>query len=69
MEEKNVDIKSMFDTNELNRLQRCAKNKDKKEIQKWGQDLEQRINEYYYNYYRKQFAEWVEKAAGDIAFD
>ena len=41
--EENEHIK-MFDTNELNRLQRCAKNKDKKEIIKWGQEFEDRLN-------------------------
>ena len=32
----NDDIVKMFDTNELNRLQRCAKNKDKNELKKMG---------------------------------
>jgi hypothetical protein len=57
----NDDIIKMFDTNELNRLQRCAKNKDKKEIIKWGQDFERRIAELYRkrykDYYLKEYAE------------
>ena len=48
--EENDYIK-MFDTNELNRLHRCAKNKDKKEIIKWGQDFEDRLNKKYYEIY------------------
>ncbi len=55
------NIVEMFDTNELNRLQRCAKNKDKKEILKWGQDFERRLAEFYRNrykdYYLEQYAE------------
>jgi len=55
------NISKMFDTNELNRLQRCAKNKDKKEILKWGQDFEKRLAEFYRNrykdYYLEQYAE------------
>lgn len=54
-------INEMFDTNELNRLQRCAKNKDKKEILKWGQDFERRLSELYHkrykDYYLKEYAE------------
>ena len=48
----NDDIVKMFDTNELNRLQRCAKNKDKKEILKWGQDFEKRIAQFYMKEYK-----------------
>jgi len=59
MEEK--DYIKLFDTNELNRLQRCAKNKDKKEILKWGQDFERRLSDLYYkrykDYYLKEYAE------------
>ena len=55
------EIIKMLDTNELNRLQRCAKNKDKKEILKWGQDFERRLAELYRkrykDYYLEQYAE------------
>ena len=58
--EENEYIK-IFDTNELNRLQRCAKNKDKNELKKWGQDFERRIAEVYLkkyrNYYLQEYAE------------
>lgn len=60
------DIVKMFDTNELNRLQRCAKNKDKKEIMKWGQEFEHRINEKYYELYKKQFEIWLTETCKDL---
>lgn len=47
----------MFNTNELNRLQRCAKNKDKNEIRKWGEDFERRISEYYFKRYKNYYIE------------
>lgn len=66
MEDKLVEIKSMFDTNELNRLQRCAKNKDKREIEKWGQDIENRLNQYYYEKYKAKYLEWLNETLMDI---
>ena len=60
------DIVKMFDTNELNRLQRCAKNKDKNEIRKWGQDFEHRVNEKYYELYKKQYIIWLEETFKDL---
>ena len=64
MEEDNY-IK-MFDTNELNRLHRCAKNKDKKEIIKWGQEFEDRLNKKYYEIYKKQYMIWLEETFKDL---
>ena len=60
------DIVKMFDTNELNRLQRCAKNKDKNELKKWGQDFEHRVNEKYYELYKKQYIIWLEETFKDL---
>lgn len=56
----------LFDTNELNRLQRCAKNKDKKEIIKWGQEFENRLNKMYYEEYKKRYTIWLEQTFKDI---
>ena len=64
MEEK--DNIKMFDTNELNRLHRCAKNKDKKEIIKWGQEFEDRLNKKYYEIYKKQYMIWLEETFKDL---
>ena len=58
--------KKMFDTNELNRLHRCAKNKDKKEIIKWGQEFEDRLNKKYYEIYKKQYMIWLEETFKDL---
>ena len=63
--EENDYIK-MFDTNELNRLHRCAKNKDKKEIIKWGQEFEDRLNKKYYEIYKKQYMIWLEETFKDL---
>ena len=54
---KDLIIGNMFDTNELNRLQRCAKNKDKKEIIKWAQDFEARLSELYHQRYKEYYLE------------
>ena len=54
---KDLIIGKMFDTNELNRLQRCAKNKDKKEIIKWAQDFEARLSELYHQRYKEYYLE------------
>lgn len=63
--EENDYIK-MFDTNELNRLQRCAKNKDKKEIIKWGKEFEDRLNKKYYELYKKQYMIWLDETFKDL---
>ena len=63
--EENDYIK-MFDTNELNRLHRCAKNKDKKEIIKWGKEFEDRLNKKYYEIYKKQYMIWLEETFKDL---
>lgn len=63
---KEEDYIKMFDTNELNRLHRCAKNKDKKEIIKWGQEFEDRLNKKYYEIYKKQYMIWLEETFKDL---
>ena len=60
------DYIKMFDTNELNRLQRCAKNKDKKEIIKWGQEFEAMLNKKFYEIYKKQYMIWLEETFKDL---
>lgn len=49
------EIKKLFDINEINRLHRCAKNKDKKEIIKWGQNFEQILAQYYNDYFKDMY--------------
>ena len=63
--EENEYLK-LFDTNELNRLQRCAKNKDKKEIIKWGKEFEDRLNKKYYELYKKQYMIWLDETFKDL---
>ena len=60
------EITKMFDTNELNRLQRCAKNKDKKEILKWGQDFEKRIAQFYMKEYKEHYLKLYEERLKDL---
>lgn len=62
----NDEIIKMFDTNELNRLQRCAKNKDKNEIKKWGEDFERRLNQKYSDIYREKLIKQFEERLKDI---
>lgn len=54
---KDLIIDKMLDTNEINRLHRAAKNKDKKEIIKWAQDFEARLSELYHKRYREHYLE------------
>lgn len=63
MDEK---INELFDTNELNRLQRCAKNKDKKEIIKWGQDFERRLAELYRKKFTDHYLKQYEERLKDV---
>jgi len=63
--EENEYIK-FFNTNELNRLQRCAKNKDEKEIIKWGQEFEAMLNKKFYDIYKKQYMIWLEETFKDL---
>ncbi len=63
---KDQVIEKMFDTNELNRLQRCAKNKDKKEIIKWGRDFEQRLSELYHKRYKEYYLQEYAERLKDI---
>ena len=46
------EMRKLLDTNEINRLHRCAKNKDKKEIIKWGQEFERIVAQYYNDYFK-----------------
>ena len=56
------EIRRLFDTNEINRLHRCAKNKDKKEIIKWGQDFERIVAQYYNDYFKNKYLnQYMEK--------
>ena len=63
---KDQIISSMLDTNEINRLQRCAKNKDKKEIIKWAQDFERRLSELYHKRYKDYYLEEYAERLKDI---
>lgn len=63
---KDLIIDKMLDTNELNRLQRCAKNKDKKEILKWAQDFERRLSELYHKRYKEYYLSEYEERLKDI---
>lgn len=63
---KDLIIDEMLDTNELNRLQRCAKNKDKKEIMKWAQDFERRLAELYHKRYKEYYLGEYEERLKDI---
>lgn len=63
---KDQIISSMLNTNELNRLQRCAKNKDKKEIMKWAQDFELRLSELYHKRYKEYYLSEYEERLKDI---
>lgn len=63
---KDLIINQMLDTNELNRLQRCAKNKDKKEIIKWAQDFESRLADLYHKRYKEYYLEEYEERLKDI---
>ena len=54
---KDLIIEKMLDTNEINRLHRAAKNKDKKEIIKWAQDFEARLSELYHKRYKEHYLE------------
>ena len=56
------EMKKLLDINEINRLHRAAKNKDKKEIIKWGQSFEQIVINYYNNYYKEKYIiQYMEK--------
>lgn len=56
------ETKKLFDINEINRLHRAAKNKDKKEIIKWGQSFEYVVTNYYNDYYREKYlSQYMEK--------
>ncbi len=59
-------ISSLLDTNEINRVHRAAKNKDKNEIKKWAKQFEESVNEKYYEIYKKQYMEWIYETFKDI---
>ena len=62
---KDQIIDTMLNTNEINRLQRCAKNKDKKEIIKWAQDFEGRLAELYHTRYKEHYLKEYEERLKD----
>lgn len=61
-----VKIKELFDINEINRLHRAAKNKDKKEIIKWGQQFEEYLREKYLKEYKDYYMEQYRKRLHDL---
>lgn len=63
---KDLIINNMLDTNEINRLHRCAKNKDKKEIIKWAQNFEARLSELYHKRYKEYYLTEYEERLKDI---
>ena len=61
-----VKVKELFDINEINRLHRCAKNKDKKELIKWGQQFEQVVREKYLEEFKKYYLKQYEERLKDL---
>lgn len=59
-------IIEMLNTNEINRLHRAAKNKDKKEIIKWAKQYDQIVNERYYEIYKQKYIVWLEETFKDL---
>lgn len=64
--ECNEKLKSLLDTNEINRIHRAAKNKDKKEIIKWAKEYEKYLNDKYYEIYREMYMQWLFETFKDI---
>lgn len=66
IKECKVRIESLLDTNEINRIHRAAKNKDKNEIIKWAKQYEKCIEEKYYEIYRKEYMNWLYETFKDL---
>lgn len=65
-EEEKTEYLNFFNTNEINRLHRAAKNKDKKEIIKWGQNYDQFLNRKYLEKYKNYYLIWLEETFADL---
>lgn len=48
-------ILKMFDKNELRRLERCIKDKNKNKVFEWGQEFERRLNEEFNKQYKERY--------------
>ena len=62
----NKRINDLLNTNEINRIHRAAKNKDKKEIKKWAKEYDQYVNDKYYEIYRKEYENWLYQTFKDM---
>ncbi len=56
----------MFNTNELNRLHRCAKDNDKKKLEEWALDYDARLKEQYNKAYLEKHIENFTRSIKDL---
>ena len=59
-------LPDILNMNEINRLHRAAKNKDKKEIIKWTEQYDRYVNNKYYEIYKKEYVVWLEETFEDL---
>ena len=59
-------LSNILNMDEINRVHRAAKNKDKKEIIKWASQYDQYVNDKYYEIYRDEYLGWLFQTLKDI---
>lgn len=59
-ETRNKDIESLFNRSELRRLEKAAKEKDKRHLAEWAGQFESTINQKYEKYYKDQLTDMVD---------
>lgn len=59
-------IINMFNTNELNRLHRCAKDNNKEKLREWGIDYDRRLKEQYNKIYLERHIERFTQSIKDL---
>ena len=59
-------ILKMFDKNELRRLERCIKDKNKNKVFEWGQEFERRLNEEFNKQYKERYINVLRERLKDL---
>ena len=63
---KEDEVLKMFDKNELRRLEKCIKDKNKKKVFEWGQEFERRLNEEFNKRYKEKYMNIFKETLKDL---
>lgn len=66
MEFKDDEIVKLFDKNELRRLEKSARDKNKEKVKEWGQDFERRLSIEFNKKYKEKYIKELKERLKDL---